>query len=144
MTPINGPTPEKRRILCVDDHAETRALLEELLGHSGLEAVCVRDAAAARLLLDGGELFRLYILDDQSPGGSGLTMCEEIRRRDKETPIIIFSGHAHVCDRDAGLRAGADVYIVKPAANQIVPTVRQLLGVSPATPGSNGKNGNNP
>lgn len=55
-------------------------------------------------------------------------MCEEIRRRDKQTPIIIFSGQAYAGDRDAGLRAGANVYIVKPETDRLVPTVRRLLG----------------
>jgi DNA-binding response OmpR family regulator len=116
----------KKRILCVDDDGDTRDLLEILLGSSDLETVCVADVAAA-LRLMGTEQFRLYIIDGQLPGVSGLTTCEEIRRRDKETPIVIFSGHAQVADREAGLHAGANVYIVKPETGQLVPTVRRLL-----------------
>jgi len=116
----------KRRILCVDDDGDIRDLLEILLSSSDLETVCVADVAAA-LRLMGTEQFRLYIIDGQLPGVSGLTMCEEIRRRDKETPIVIFSGHAQVADREAGLHAGANVYIVKPETDQLVPTVRRLL-----------------
>lgn len=116
----------RNRILCVDDDRDTCDLLETLLNHSGLETICVGDVDAA-LRLMGAEQFRLYIIDGQLPGISGLSMCEEIRKRDKETPIVIFSGHAHMGDRDAGLRAGANVYITKPETSQIVPTVRRLL-----------------
>lgn len=116
----------KKRILCVDDDGDTRYLLEILLGSSDLETVCVGDVAAA-LRLMGTEQFRLYVIDGQLPGVSGLTMCEEIRRHDKETPIVIFSGNSRAEDREAGLRAGANVYIIKPDTAQLVPTVRRLL-----------------
>lgn len=115
-----------KRILCVDDDGDTRDMLETLLGRSDLEAVCVGDVIAA-LRLMAAEQFRLYIIDGQLPGVSGLTMCEEIRKRDVLTPIVIFSAHALPADLEAGLRAGANVYIVKPDTTQLVPTVRRLL-----------------
>jgi DNA-binding response OmpR family regulator len=118
--------PPTKRILCVDDDEDTCEMLTTLLGLSGLEAVCVGDVAAAQTLM-GRERFSLYIIDSQLPGVSGMTMCEEIRRRDRETPIIIFSGNAFPPDREAGLRAGANAYLFKPETDQIVPTVRQLL-----------------
>ena len=118
--------PPTKRILCVDDDEDTCDMLTTLLGMSGLEAVCVGDVASAQALMEG-ERFCLYILDSQLPGVSGMTMCEEIRARDRETPIIIFSGEVFPRDRDAGLRAGANAYLFKPETDQIVPTVRRLL-----------------
>ena len=114
------------RILCVDDDEDTRFLLEHLLGFSDLEAVTVKDTAAALLLIEK-EQFSLYIIDGQLPGVSGLGLCEEIRRRDPKTPIIIFSGHGYASDREAGMLAGANVYLVKPNTREIVPAVRRLL-----------------
>ena len=120
------------RILCVDDDEDTCEMLTTLLGLSGLEAVCVGDVASAQNLM-GNEQFCLYIIDSQLPGVSGMTMCEEIRAQDRDTPIIIFSGKAFPKDRDAGLRAGANVYLFKPETDQIVPTVRRLLETSGRT-----------
>lgn len=114
------------RILCVDDDEDTRFLLEHLLGVSDLEAIAVQDTAAALHLIEK-ERFSLYIIDGQLPGISGLGLCQEIRRLDRKTPIIIFSGHAHASDRAAGMRAGANVYIVKPDTREIVPSVQRLL-----------------
>ena len=68
-----------------------------------------------------------YIIDGQLPGVSGLGLCEEIRRRDKKTPVIIFSGHGYASDREAGMLAGANVYLLKPDTSEIVPTVKRLL-----------------
>ena len=114
------------RILCVDDDEDTRSLLENLLEYSDLEAIAVQDTAAA-LLLIGKEQFSLYIIDGQLPGVSGLGLCEQIRQFDQKTPIIIFSGHGYAKDREAGMLAGANVYLVKPNTSEIVPTVKRLL-----------------
>ena len=120
------PSPSLR-ILCVEDDADICEVLTATLGFYSFEAVCVPDVAAAHALM-GKEKFRLYILDGQLPGASGLTLCQEIRAADKVTPIVIFSGHGKASDRAAGLGAGADAYILKPDMEAIVPTVKRLLG----------------
>jgi OmpR-family two-component system manganese-sensing response regulator len=80
----------------------------------------------------GQEKFRLYVLDGQLPGVSGLSLCQEIRAADKSTPVVIFSANARESDREAGMRAGADAYIFKPDISAIVPAVRRLLQESRA------------
>jgi DNA-binding response OmpR family regulator len=114
------------RILCVDDDEDTRALLAHLLDYSDLEAIAVQDTVSALRLIEK-EKFSLYIIDGQLPGVSGIGLCEEIRKLDKKTPVIIFSGHAFDSDRKAGMLAGANVYIVKPHISEVVPAVRRLL-----------------
>lgn len=114
------------RILCVDDDADTRSLLQHLLDYSDLDAIAVQDTATALGLIER-EKFSLYIIDGQLPGISGLGLCEQIRQRDLKTPVIIFSGHGFDSDRAAGMRAGANVYLVKPDISAVIPTVRRLL-----------------
>ena len=114
------------RILCVDDDEDTRFLLKHLLDFSDLEAIAVQNSEAALLLMET-EQFSLYVIDGQLPGVSGLGLCEEIRQRDPKTPIIIFSGHGYASDREAGMLAGANVYLVKPDISEIVPTIKRLL-----------------
>lgn len=114
------------RILCVEDDPDTCELLTLMLSNYELEAVCVPDVAAAHSLMMQ-EKFRLYILDGQLPGVSGLTLCQEIRSADKTTPIVIFSGHVRESDRAAGMSAGADAYLFKPDVSKLVPTVKRLL-----------------
>ena len=114
------------RILCVDDDEDTRDLLAHLLDYSDLEAIAVQDTEAALRLIEM-EKFSLYIIDGQLPGVSGIGLCEQIRRHDKKTPVVIFSGHAFASDREAGMLAGANVYIVKPHISEVVPAVRRLL-----------------
>ena len=118
--------PSNRRILCVDDDEEVRILLESYLTHSGLEVVVVKDLGAALRMMER-EQFSLYVLDGGMPGVSGLSICEEIRKRDRLTPIVIFSGHGFASDIVAGMDAGANAYIVKPGVENLVPIVRRLL-----------------
>lgn len=114
------------RILCVEDDPDTCELLTVTLGHHGFEAVCVPEVSAALSLMEKEE-FRLYILDGQLPGVSGFSLCQEIRAADKNTPVVIFSGHVRESDREAGMLAGANAYIFKPDIREIVPAVRRLL-----------------
>jgi DNA-binding response OmpR family regulator len=114
------------RILCVEDNKDTCELLTALLGIADLEAVAVPDAASA-LELIAREQFSLYIIDGQMPNVGGFSFCEEIRRVDKITPIVFFTGKGFEADREAGMLAGANAYIVKPDIQEIIPTVRRLL-----------------
>lgn len=115
-----------KRILCVDDNADTCELLTTMLGRSDLEAVSAPGVDEALRLMEG-ERFSLYVVDGQMPGGSGLTPCERIRAADAHTPIVIFSGHAAERDIEAGMRAGANAYVVKPDLMELVSTVKRLL-----------------
>jgi DNA-binding response OmpR family regulator len=118
------PTPP--RILCIDDNEDTCFMLKTLLGRSDLEAISIPSAEEALRLIEK-EKFSLYIVDIQLPDASGLELCKEIRKRDAETPIIIYTGAAYESDRAAGILAGANAYLVKPDVDGIVPTIKWLL-----------------
>ncbi|MCA1621745.1 MAG: response regulator [Acidobacteria bacterium] len=120
---------QAKRVLCVEDDADTRDMLTMMLGFSDFEAAVAPDADAA-LRLMGRERFGLYVLDGRSRGGKGPSLCQRIRAADARTPIVIFSGHASASDVEAGLRAGANVYLVKPDSSELVPTIRRLLAAA--------------
>ena len=125
------PTP--LRILCIDDNDDTCFMLKYLLGRSDFEAITVSNTEEALRLIEK-EKFSLYIVDFELPAVSGLEFCKEFRKLDTETPIIIYSGAAYGSDRAAGMLAGANAYLIKPNIDEIVPTVRRLLGEAKATP----------
>jgi DNA-binding response OmpR family regulator len=66
-----------------------------------------------------------------SPLIKGLSLCEQIRALDTRTPIVIFSGNASAADIAAGMRAGANAYLVKPDSSELVPTIMSLSASSP-------------
>jgi two-component system, NtrC family, response regulator AtoC len=116
----------KQRILCVDDNDDTRLMLSVLLGQAGYE---VRQAGsfAEGLSLAKGERFDLYLLDGIFADGMGLELCRRIREFDARTPMIFFSGLAYEADRQRGLDAGAQAYLIKPNdISKLVETATRL------------------
>lgn len=56
------------------------------------------------------------LLDLMLPGGDGLDILREIRRKKRDEGVIIISAKDSVDDRVAGLEIGADDYLPKPFA----------------------------
>lgn len=115
-----------KRVLCVEDDADTRDMLKLKLRLSDFEVVVAQDTDAALRLMER-ERFNLYVLDGDVRDAMGTSLCEKIRTSDARTPIVIFSGHAYASDIEAGLLAGANAYLVKPNSSALVPTIRRLL-----------------
>lgn len=120
---------QAKRVLCVEDDADTRDMLRMMLGFSDFEAVGAPDANAALRLMES-EQFGLYVLDGELRGVKGLSLCERIRASDSRTPIVIFSGHASTPDIKAGMLAGANAYLVKPDSSELIPTIKRLLSTA--------------
>jgi DNA-binding response OmpR family regulator len=121
---------QSKRVLCVEDDADTRDMLKMKLGFSDFEAVAAPDADAAFRLMER-ERFSLYVLDGGPRGVKGVSLCARIRATGDRTPIVIFSGHAFAADIEAGMRAGANAYLVKPDSSELIPTIRRLLETAP-------------
>jgi len=105
-----SPTRRKHILLVEDrpDHFELLALnLQEYrLVHARNFAEGLRFATE--------KYFDLYILDNWLPDGTGIDLCQLIRKFDPHTPILFCSAIAYEPDIQKGLAAGAQAYFVKP------------------------------
>lgn len=99
-------------LLIVDDDERIRTLLQKFLMRNGFMASGARDAAHARVLLDGLS-FDMIVLDVMMPGEDGLSLCRDIRAT-SATPILLLTANGESDDRIEGLEAGADDYLAKP------------------------------
>jgi len=54
------------------------------------------------------------VLDVSMPGLNGVEVCRQLRAEGNDLPICMLSAKDEVADRVAGLRAGADDYLIKP------------------------------
>jgi DNA-binding response OmpR family regulator len=67
-------------------------------------------------------------LDNRLTDISGVEICRQIRRFDKQTPIVFYSGSAYPKDKKEGLEAGANDYLVKPNDfDNLVPITIKLI-----------------
>jgi DNA-binding response OmpR family regulator len=111
MTPF--PMSPRKRILCVEDHADTSALLKTILEQDGYEAVGASTVAEAiKLARSAG--FDLYLIDRWLPDGEGIELCRMIRTFDFNTPIVFLTADARETTRAQAMAAGAQGYMVKP------------------------------
>src|SRR5687768_17596406 len=107
--------PDKtRRILYIEDHADTRELVTLLLAQKSYEVI-TGSTVASGVSLASAEDFDLYLLDSWLPDGSGLDLCEQIRAFDKTTPILFYSAAAYASDHEMAFKCGAQAYLIKPS-----------------------------
>jgi DNA-binding response OmpR family regulator len=119
------------RILVVEDHRETREMIEQVLREAGYAVVPADTLAGARAVLQAGGLAAV-VLDWMLPDGSGPELCADARASGDATPILILTARGGVEDRVIGLDAGADDYLKKPfAAAELVARLRALLRRGP-------------
>lgn len=58
--------------------------------------------------------YDFYLLDINVPKINGLQVCEEIRKTDMDTPVIILSAYGDISDKKEAYNRFADDYLVKP------------------------------
>lgn len=112
--PVGGYRGRRRSLLAVDDQAEQRRLLVNLLTPLGFDlseaangAECLQKVQAAPP--------DLILLDLVMPGMDGLELTRRLRSEcTYRGPILMVSANAFAGDRRAAMEAGCDDYIVKP------------------------------
>src|SRR5262245_63615736 len=116
------------RILYIDDHEDTSALIQTFLERTGRYVVIPAFTGAEGLKLATTEPLDLIMLDAWLPDVNGLDLCRQIRQSNAVTPILFYSGAAFSSDIEAGLNAGAQAYLVKPAdLDDLELAIRQLV-----------------
>jgi DNA-binding NarL/FixJ family response regulator len=119
----------KRRVLVVDDHPIVRQGLSLLInGEPDLE-VCGQ-AEAAHSATQAVESLDpdIVVLDISLGGPDGLEVLKQLRAQEARVPILILSMHDQSIYAERALRAGANGYIMKQEATDLVLTaIRRIL-----------------
>jgi|TARA_B110000261_G_scaffold126414_1_gene141199 two-component system alkaline phosphatase synthesis response regulator PhoP len=102
-----------KRILLVEDEEHLVDVMKLNLELEGYAVKIAEDGVEA-LDLWQSQRFDLILLDVMLPNVDGLTVCETIRLKDEEVPILILSARGGNSDKVLGLKAGADDYLLKP------------------------------
>lgn len=103
----------QRQILLVDDNYDTCEMMTLFLGLSDFKVRYAQTMAEGWRMAQS-KSFDLCLLDSQLPDGSGYDLCRQIRTMSPTLPVVFYSGDAFDTDRQQGLAAGAQAYLVKP------------------------------
>lgn len=121
-----------KKILIIEDHDDVRRLIRMTLELEQCELYEATDAPS------GWELAQavrpdLVLLDIMMPGVlDGLDVCRAIKadRWLRNVPVIVLSACSRSTDRQAGMQAGADAYLIKPfSPMQLLALVDELAPV---------------
>jgi diguanylate cyclase len=81
------------RALVVDDHADTRDLVAQVLTHLGASVVIAASAREGFGLVDRADV---VVTDYAMPEDTGLWLLERVRESPRPIPVILLTGYADV------------------------------------------------
>ena len=117
-------------IMTADDSASVRQMVSFTLKQNGYDVVEAVDGKDALTKL-GSQKVDMLITDLNMPNLDGIRLTQQLRDSDefKYIPLILVTSLESAADRERGMRAGANAYIVKRGFNQaeLLSTIRQLI-----------------
>ena len=118
---------KKERIMLVDSSDNLRHVIKDYLEMSGYVVTDFRDGAEADAQFNKG-LFDICILDVALKHYDGFRLLGNMRKIDKNMPIIVLSSAAAKEDRIKGFTMGCDDYVTKPfSIEELVLRVQAIL-----------------
>jgi two-component system, OmpR family, phosphate regulon response regulator PhoB len=100
------------RVLIIEDDINMRRMLRQLLEKDGYDIAAVSDGAAAlaEVLSEEPDLVLLDVVLGEEDGRQVLLELRQL----SDVPVVFLTGRGLEMDRIAGLKMGADDYVVKP------------------------------
>jgi two-component system chemotaxis sensor kinase CheA len=108
-----------RKILVADDSITARTLIRNILETAGYNVSIAVDGADA-FTRANNEVFDLIVSDVDMPRMNGFELTAKIKHDKKlsEVPVVLITALGSIDDRERGIEAGADAYIVKNSFDQ--------------------------
>ncbi len=102
-------------ILIIDDNADIRNILNELISDHGFKTRVAANFSQGLNEIDK-KLPDVAIIDVKLDKGDndGIELLSHIKKKDKDVPVIIISGHANIEMAVKSLKSGAFEFIEKP------------------------------
>lgn len=103
------------RVLIIEDNRDLASNMFDFLEAKGHVVDAAGDGITGMHLALVNE-YDAIVLDLMLPGMDGITLCRKLREEGgKDTPVLMITARDSLEDKIAGLEAGADDYLVKPA-----------------------------
>lgn len=117
MGVASSETADSPIVILVDDDAEVRDSLKELLSSIGIDSISF---SSAREMLNAKLPDRpgCIVLDVRMPGLSGMDLQQLLPTKDILTPIVFLTGHGDIAMSVDAMKAGALDFLTKPVRDQ--------------------------
>lgn len=126
-------------VLIVDDDSRTRTLLRSYLEEMGFQVAIAESGSGLEQTL-ATQKIDVLVLDLMLPGEDGLSLCQKIRAKGLDVPIIMLTARGSDIDRIVGLELGADDYLPKPFnPRELVARIKAVLRRKREIPGAPAK-----
>jgi len=106
-----------RTILVVDDEPNYLVVLSEILREEGFEVFTAESGTEGLPIVRESDL-DLVISDMKMPGMDGIQLLENIKKINRQLPVILITAYAEVEKAVEAMRLGAFNYIAKPFSNE--------------------------
>jgi CheY-like chemotaxis protein len=121
------------RVLVVDDEADVRDMIVDVLEIEGYEVVTAADGGSALEAVRSAPV-DLVTLDLRMPGMDSKEALAELRRMNPGAPVIVISGYASPEEAEACLALGAFAVVRKPfALTDLLDVLAQALAAGAPT-----------
>jgi twitching motility two-component system response regulator PilG len=131
-----APVTQHPTIVCVDDGASVREMVQAILSPHGYAVTAIADPVEALSLI-----FRLQpdliLCDITMPDLDGYEICSMLRQSTvfRQTPIVMLTGKEGLMDRVRARMVGATDYLTKPfGASELLMVVEKYVGLGYAEP----------
>ncbi|MEX2262389.1 MAG: sigma-54 dependent transcriptional regulator [Bryobacteraceae bacterium] len=120
-------TPNRKRILVVEDEEKLRRVIELQLASAGFE---VEKAGSVEEAMRRLERIDLVLTDLRLPGMTGLELLSSLRRQDMLTPVIVMTAFGTVENAVEAMKCGAADFLLKPfSLDHLMAVVQKALEV---------------
>jgi DNA-binding response OmpR family regulator len=107
------------RVLVVEDERRIAELLRRGLSEEGHQVIVARDGNEGYEIARSSE-FEVIVLDVMLPGMDGISITRRLREARNQTPVLMLTARDSASDVVRGLDCGADDYLTKPFAFDIL------------------------
>jgi DNA-binding response OmpR family regulator len=115
------------KILVVEDDSTVAESLQILFSSYNYAVDIAEDSEVALHLLQAFT-YDLIVLDVVLPKLDGVSLCQQLRAKGSQIPILLLTGQGEARQKAIALNAGADDYVVKPFdAEELIARVQALL-----------------
>ncbi len=107
------------RLLLIDDELPILDILETSLSSEGYDVVTAESGKEGLRIFEE-EGIKLILTDIKMPGMDGIEVLRSIKSKDKESEVIVLTGHGDMDSAIAALHHGASDFLTKPIRDEVL------------------------